>query len=183
MKKQAALITLFSLLSIGAALAQDKPGDKPALELGIIASYTDFSQRENIRGYGYGFRGTRDFNRWLALELQSVVNPRAGHHADPIQFSLGPKFTLVNGVGKSSFLKKIDLFAYSRVGAFRLRPVGGRLLQNYTTAVEMGGGFQYYLNKRFALRFDIGDYLIWERGKHGRDHNFDSKASFVIRFK
>lgn len=171
----------------------------------------------NESDYGFGLRFTYNFTRNVAVEAESNYFPQNKIAVIPnvparfIDEYGGRKLQTVFGLKTGLRKKRIGVFGKIRPGLIRLErfeyiseqspltvcfPLG--CLPSYTISrtkstnffdLDVGGVFEYYLTRRTALRFDIGDTIIRYSKQEPRDlnpgftrHNLQISAGFGFRF-
>jgi outer membrane protein with beta-barrel domain len=197
----AAFVFVFLPQTTPMARAQAKT---PRFEIGAQYEFLNFEKAEFLdhrhKNSGIGARFTFNFNKFVAAEAEIDYFPKID--TTTINFSaLGP-FTFtefgrktlgVFGVKAGLRKKKFGVFGKARPGFIHFSEVPEILcipfpiqpcLQPARTnfAFDVGGVFEYYVSRKLALRFDVGDTIIHHKRIYGTTHQLQSGAGVVLRF-
>ena len=152
--------------------------DPPRFEVGAQASLLNFDTSDNLGArrrnkFGGGGRFTVNINKYVAAETEVNYFPqedsvRIGTIDVPLW---GKKTLVVGGIKAGGRTERVGVFGKARPGFihFSYAPgfacialVGVVCNQPKTTvfAMDLGGVFEYYPNRRTVVRFDLGDTII-----------------------
>jgi hypothetical protein len=123
--------------------------------------------------HGINFSLARNVNGWLA-----VVGDGGGYHLEGFRLGTvmaGARFTVRPG-------QKASVFGQALFGGAHAN-AGGRGFPAYHDSVAwaFGGGFDYHINGRVALRLAQLDYLQTRLGS-AVQHNLRASAGIVLHF-
>ena len=143
------------LVCVSSAQAQEKT---PKYEFGIHYASLNITEKSDTDG-GLGFRFTYNFNDYLGVEAEETYFPnlREGSEGNERQGLFGVR------AGKRN--SRYGVFAKVRPGFTRFysldRPGLNLFEQDRTRfTVDVGGVFEYYLDRHAAVRVDVGDTMI-----------------------
>jgi hypothetical protein len=185
-----ALILLFFLFPNSRTWAQDNP---PRLEVGPVFTFLHIppNGRHGINPQnqaGIGGRLSYNFGRHVGMEAEYSISP-FGTPTLTTQYQGGRLGQGFFGVRAGTPWKRWGAFAKLRPGfvsysnAFvPAQPTGIALGRVTEKAFDVGGVAELYLNRRFLVRYDIGDTLIRYGGTtfHGPSGQAVSSPSFTL---
>ena len=168
----AALFLAGSSLLVPRAPAQEPQPRRYSLSAGYAYLRTD-SSAGPLFLHGISFSFSRNVNNWLA-----VVGDGGGYHLEGFRLGTvlsGPRFT-------ARARQRTSLFAQALLGGAHAN-AGGRGFPAYHNSVAwaFGGGLDYGLNSRVALRLAQIDYLQTRLGD-AVQHNLRAGAGLVFHF-
>ena len=158
--------------------ADNAPGTTFPVGLGRNGERTDL---------GGGGRFTVNFNRFLAVE--SEIN----FFKEKVTFPFSATALKIEGVfgAKAGIRKdKFGLFGKLRPGFMHFNKdtdcPGCSVHGNFDFALDAGGVIEYYPSRRFVVRFDAGDTVIFLEEKRGVEEGFPilvQSARTIHRFQ
>src|SRR3990170_2256578 len=155
-----------------ASFAQEPQPRKYALSAGYAYMRTDTSTGA-LSLHGISFSLARNMNNWLA-----IVGDLGGYHLEGFRLVTilsGPRFT-------ARARQRASVFAQVMLGGAHAN-AGGRGFPAYhdSLAWAFGGGLDYRLNGRVALRLAQAEYLQTRLGG-AVQHNLRTGAGIVLHF-
>jgi hypothetical protein len=167
-------------------------GQYSLLNFDTFAGYSERRRRES----GIGARFTFNFNEYIAAEAQIDYFPHTDLEAiGPFNVPLwGNKTLTVFGVKAGKRAHKFGVFGKARPGFIHFSEAPGFacLAGSIPTfcpqpaknvfALNFGGVFEYYPSRRFVVRFDAGDTIIYHKRFFPTSHSFQTSAGVGVRF-
>ena len=167
-----ALVLVSCSLLARPASAQEQAPQNYALSAGYAYMRTD-SSAGALSLHGISFSLARNVNNWLA-----VVGDLGGYHLEGFRLATilsGPRFT-------ARARQRTSVFAQVLLGGAHAN-AGGRGFPAYHDSVAwaFGGGLEYRLSGRVALRLAQAEYLQTRLGS-AVQHNLRTGAGIVLHF-
>jgi hypothetical protein len=197
--KRVALVLVLLLVPV-AVMAQE---EVPKGEIGIHYENLQLSHANTGSGNanfdrkasGFGFRGTYNVNRWAAIETLFTWQPNVdvinvgGIPATVVFGGQNAEFNIfhneyqVKATARQGDSDQVGLFVFAGPGWIHgdpnvvLENFGATSFNKFT--FTFGGGIEYYPLRKFGLRLDIGDMIVWLGNIGGVQQN--TTNNLVIR--
>lgn len=146
--------TFLFLLIIASAALPTAAQDIPRIQVFGGYSYTRFDSRSfgfanNTGMNGYNFSPAYNFFRGLGLAAE--VSGQYGSNINLTDVAIGPQFLFPKG--------KLLFFGHALFGEARSKVQVGKEEEDTELAVAVGGGMDWNISQRFAVRVFQVDYL------------------------
>lgn len=200
MKRTSIFMLLTACVLTFCSSAAQAQSDTPRLEIGGQYSFLNFdtfagySERRR-RESGIGARFTFNFNEYIAAEAQLDYFPHTDQEQiGPISVPLwGNKTRTVFGVKAGKRFHKFGVFGKARPGFIHFSEAPGFACSlgiptvcpqpaKTVFALDVGGVFEYYPSRRWVVRFDAGDTIIYHKRFFPTSHSFQTSAGVGVRF-